>query len=317
MDSCDKALAVNPKNATAWGIRGVALARLERYDEAVNSFDKGLTIDPNDATAWKGRAGALLGLKRYYEAVNSFDKALSVDPNSAIAWNYRGVALLNLERYQESVDSCDKALAIGPNNATGWNIRGVALFALGRYLEAVESYEEALKHDSDLQSAYRAKIEALDKLEEWIKVRRPPNPYVELFKEVMATEERLHIFIRHRLEKVLGKGESEWWVKGVPQEVRKKCAQRREEDPRREDAYGYTDLIDLKEIIDDNWRFFNEDFQQVKGKFKDKKEFLAAFVRLNDIRKIVMHPVRSLPTGDDFGFARHMREVIEQFCGPG
>ncbi|HJW88473.1 MAG TPA: hypothetical protein VJ565_03230, partial [Dehalococcoidia bacterium] len=100
---------------------------------------------------------------------------------------------------------------------------------------------------------------------------------------------------------------------GVTLHIRKKCAERREEHSRREPVYNYVDLIDFKEIVDKNWRLFEADFQRVKTEVKSKKDFLAHLARLNDIRKAVMHPVRSAPTEDDMKFTNWMRKVIETF----
>lgn len=269
-----------------------------------------------------------LGRAMYQQALDACDKAfLAIDPNNLLAagvWTLRGLVLVDLGRHQEAVESFNNAIAIYPNDEVAWSSKATALLLLGRYQESVESSEKALRLEPDFpstdfegKSAFARKLEALDRLEEWLKARRPPNVCMELFQLVGGMEERLHIFISHRLKKALGDNESQWWAKGIPKDIRTKCQARREDSPRREPVYNYTDLIDLKDIMDANWRFFNEDFQRVKGKFKSKKEFLDGVVRLKEIRNIVMHPVRSPPTGDDFDFARQIREVVEQFCGPG
>jgi hypothetical protein len=60
--------------------------------------------------------------------------------------------------------------------------------------------------------------------------------------------------VRAALEERFGEGESGWWRQGVPQPVRKELVSRREEDPEPlGEAYLYTDLIHLWEIVDKNW----------------------------------------------------------------
>ena len=320
MDSLDKALAINSSDATAWNIRGIALAGLERYDEAVNSFDKALAVDPNNASTWFSRGAALANLERLQEAVDSCDKALAIDPENATAWVNRGFALDKLERCQEAVDSFDRALAIDPNNAAIWYVRGVALAGLERYQEAVNSYEEALKHNPDLSLAYEGKLEALDKLEEWLKARLPPEPLVQLYKLVFPSEIRLRLFIQQRLQQAFGGDETQWWVKGVPEKIRLDCAQMREKGLWQKQLIDYTYFINLKEILEKkgNWKIVEGDFQRIKGLFKSKDDFLNGLLRMNDLRNMVAHPTpNAVSTQDDFDFARHMREVIEQFCGPG
>ena len=201
--------------------------------------------------------------------------------------------------------------------AAAWTFRGLVLEELGRYQEAVESYDHALKHKPDDDLALGNRIETLRTLEKWVRERLPPKPLVDAFEIVAFVEERLHIFIRQRLQQAFGKEETEWWTRGVPLTIRQKCAQRREEDPRREPPYNQTDLLDLKDIMDKNWQHFEADFQKVKGQFKSKKQFLGNLERLNEIRKTVMHPVRGNLTEADRAFADQMREVVESVTPPG
>ncbi|MBI4189704.1 MAG: tetratricopeptide repeat protein, partial [Betaproteobacteria bacterium] len=42
---------------------------LKRYKEAILAYERALAIDPNDATAWNNKGAALLHLKRYEEAM--------------------------------------------------------------------------------------------------------------------------------------------------------------------------------------------------------------------------------------------------------
>lgn len=75
----------------------------------------------------------------------------------------------------------------------------------------------------------------------------------EIYEDVRFIETVLHAHIRKTLERYLGRGEKEWWMKGIPENTRKDCQVRREEDVARLDPYCYTDLIDLRIIIDKQW----------------------------------------------------------------
>ncbi len=155
----------------------------------------------------------------------------------------------------------------------------------------------------------------LTKAERWLKRYCPLNPYVELYSLVGPSEKMLHIFVRQRLQATFGKEETEWWVKGVPEGIRDKCAQRREHDPIRRPLYAQTDFTDLIAILAKRWSLFEHDFKRVKGQYKSSKDFLDDMARLVEIRHVVSHPVRGVPTEEDLIFARQMRETIEKFCG--
>ncbi len=125
-------------------------------------------------------------------------------------------------------------------------------------------------------------------IKESIKNQRIQEPY----ERISTIEIRLHKFIENVVKKEFGESEDDWWVKGVPLSIRKKCADRREEDIQRQALYAYTDLIDLQSILNNNWRLFELSFQRISKQCKSKNVFLSSLGKLNEIRKIIMHPVR-------------------------
>ena len=133
----------------------------------------------------------------------------------------------------------------------------------------------------------------------------------DMYDDLRTIEKWLHSVIRQALESEYGAGESGWWRKGIHKNIRGKCATRREEDDGEPapHSYAYTDLIDLREVLDKQWRTISEHLP--KGAAKDKKSLLAALIRLNEIRRIVMHPVRGgVPSEDDFEFLRDLKAQL-------
>ena len=141
---------------------------------------------------------------------------------------------------------------------------------------------------------------------------------INMYREVRKIEIRLHEFIRAKLIDLYGGGEEGWWQKGIPEKIRKNCAVRREEEKLdRQDLYSYTDLIDLKEIIEKNWsQVFSQYFEcaPVKSYFEDKGDLLEALNRLNAIRNRVMHPIRYLyPEKGDLEFLKWRSDGLSVF----
>ncbi len=66
-----------------------------------------------------------------------------------------------------------------------------------------------------------------------------------------------------------------------------------------------------------SWEIFEDDFARIKGQCKSRDEFFSRLVDLNKLRNKAAHPTPDVPTPKEVDFARQMREVIEQFCGPG
>lgn len=289
-----------------------------KYEQAINAYDKALAIDPRLEEAWYGRGIVLRDLGRFREALDSFDKAVAISPGSNFAWIHRGTVLAALGRHPQAIRSYDRAIKICDIEEMAWYCRGASLVAVGRLQDAVENYENCEKALQRLPTHLQEeKNKTLYQLEQWLEARRPPELFVKLYKLVAPSEESLHLFIRQKLKRHFGEDETEWWAKGIPLSIRQKCAQRREDDPRRRRLYDYTDLIDLKDIIDKNWKLFEENFQQIKEQVGSKKEFLDGLDRLNEIRKLVMHPVRSAPTEDDHNFGHKMHQLIQKFANSG
>jgi len=92
---------------------------------------------------------------------------------------------------------------------------------------------------------------------------------LDAYRTLVEIEVSLHEFIESRLREVYG--ESKWWGH-IPQAVRTKCRARQEEELKTKDPYVYTDLLDLKDIIDKKWHpVFENDTQRLPKKFRQKK----------------------------------------------
>ena len=78
-----------------------------------------------------------------------------------------------------------------------------------------------------------------------------------------------------------------WWYSGVPQQIRKKAAERLEEDKGKGNRENYLDLIDLRTIVLNNWNLFQDTVGF--GRSGNKEVKTDWMHKLNEARKIVMH----------------------------
>jgi hypothetical protein len=132
----------------------------------------------------------------------------------------------------------------------------------------------------------------------------------DLYEYLADIEVALHRNVRETLIKEFGPAESAWWRQGVPVEIRKACAQAREDDTDPvEDVFAYTTLIHLAKIIDHHWKLFSV---RLPPRFaQDKKKLAHEFTRLNCLRNAVMHPVKARSWGrDDFAFVRDWHHIF-------
>ncbi len=131
----------------------------------------------------------------------------------------------------------------------------------------------------------------------------------DLYEYVSQLERAFHDLVRETLETEFGEEEAGWWRQGVQKEIRAKCVTRREHDDEPCEPFAYTDLIDLSEVISNNWKLFQARVPKV---FSDRRSLGSALRRLNAIRNAVMHPVKRRKwTEDDFHFVRSLRDRFE------
>jgi len=64
-----------PDDADAWNNKGVSLAQLGKYEEAIKYYDKAIEIKPDFANAWFNKGNSLVKLGKEEEARICYDKA--------------------------------------------------------------------------------------------------------------------------------------------------------------------------------------------------------------------------------------------------
>ncbi|WP_422928855.1 tetratricopeptide repeat protein [Singulisphaera sp. PoT] len=159
--SFEKAIEIDPNNASPWVSKGDALAGLGRHEDAILCFDKAIEIDPNDDSAWASKGDALAGLGRREDAILCFDKAIEIDPNYAFPWSGKGRALADLGRREDAILCFDKAIELGPNYAFPWSGKGRALADLGRREDAILCFDKAIELGPNYASPWVGKCRAL------------------------------------------------------------------------------------------------------------------------------------------------------------
>lgn len=142
----------------------------------------------------------------------------------------------------------------------------------------------------------------------YINYRRARVVLGDMYELLRALELRLHSFVRDAF--IAEFGEENWWRSGVPDNIRAECAALREKDPDpAEDAFCYTHLINLREIIDKRWAVLMK--YMPEHLLNKKKDLLERLIRLNRVRNTVMHPVRNaVLTEEDFEFVRDLEHDL-------
>lgn len=131
----------------------------------------------------------------------------------------------------------------------------------------------------------------------------------DMYEYIREIEVTLHEMIRKIF---IATFTDDWWRKGVPMNIRKDCAARKEEDPEPvEEVFCYTTFINLRTIIEKQWKIFNLVLPPKLA--SNKKLLLQQLEKVNDIRNRVMHPVKTREfTEDEFCFIHDFHKAIGQ-----
>ena len=78
-------LDIDPDNAQFWNSKGVILAKLDRIEEALESFDRGLLIDQDESRIWYSKGCVLMDSGEFRLAFACLYKSLDLDPGYAKA----------------------------------------------------------------------------------------------------------------------------------------------------------------------------------------------------------------------------------------
>jgi tetratricopeptide (TPR) repeat protein/tRNA A-37 threonylcarbamoyl transferase component Bud32 len=109
-----KAIALDPKNADAYGLRAFAQARAGHYDEALKDSMAALALDPANTMAHNARAKALNKMGLYSEALAAADDALRANPRNAYAYYMKAMALNGLGQRSAMLSALGQAAALDP-----------------------------------------------------------------------------------------------------------------------------------------------------------------------------------------------------------
>jgi tetratricopeptide (TPR) repeat protein len=140
---------------------GYALLQTGQGDQALTCFQKAMDLEPGDASAYFNIGNVLVKYGRMDEAVVYYQKALELEPDDASAHFNIGNVLFKKGRLEEAVAHFRKAVELSPDNAAAHNNLGYALAKKGQLDEAIRQYHEALRLKPDVAEASNNLVGAL------------------------------------------------------------------------------------------------------------------------------------------------------------
>jgi tetratricopeptide (TPR) repeat protein/spermidine synthase len=141
-------------HAVADFIRGIALEREGRINEAISHYKTAIKLNPNYTKAYNNLGNALLDKGRISEAIFHYKTAIKLKPDYADAHYNLGNALSAEGKNEEAISHYKTAIGLKPDYALAHNNLGGALVNKGKNEEAVSHYKTAIKLKPDYAKAH-------------------------------------------------------------------------------------------------------------------------------------------------------------------
>ena len=135
-----------------WNGMGLALDKLDRYEESVTAYKKASEIDPGSYGAWTNLGLSYSRANRHNEAINAYTHAIKLQPDSYETITNKALELSMLEKYSEAFTTIEKAIKIKPDYPQAWNTKGEVLTNLGEINEAIKAYNVTIEIISDQEA---------------------------------------------------------------------------------------------------------------------------------------------------------------------
>ena len=140
-----RALELNPSHLLARLWRAEYLARVGRFDEALEESQRAIALDPVSPHSRNNRAMLLFRARRFEEAIRTGEQALELDPHFVNAFWWKGMSHVGLGDLSAGITSLTQGLAL----ADGSVFRALLGHAYGRMGERGKALEK-LKEIEDI-----------------------------------------------------------------------------------------------------------------------------------------------------------------------
>jgi predicted O-linked N-acetylglucosamine transferase (SPINDLY family) len=123
---------------------GVAQAKTQQWQRAIQEFEQATRLQPGDSVYWLNLARARMGLGQWEAAIEAGRHAMQLDPASALTRRACAECLAALHRYDEAAACFDN---LPPDAAVDFehhSAHGNALFQAHKPREAIEAFFRAL-----------------------------------------------------------------------------------------------------------------------------------------------------------------------------
>ena len=145
IDACMKSLEIQPNNAKAYRLSGIARMLIGDTADALEDFSEAISRNPEDTETYLERGYLYFDLAEHMKAILDFSRVIDRQPTIAEAWYSRGIAQYEEKAYKAAIVDFSEAIALKPDYVEAWYNRGYAKFDLADYRGAIADFTETIK----------------------------------------------------------------------------------------------------------------------------------------------------------------------------
>lgn len=120
------------------------LTEQKKGQEAIGEANELVALDPKDAIVWFVKGKAHYVDRQFEEALDCFSKAAKLDNENPRIWHMMGYALISLNRLDEAEEALNYVKAVQPENVEAICALGICQAMRGKHEEARANFEEAV-----------------------------------------------------------------------------------------------------------------------------------------------------------------------------
>jgi tetratricopeptide (TPR) repeat protein len=140
-----KAVTLRPRLPEGWYELGNVHLATGKFESALQDYNRALQMDPQNATYCAYAGKALSKLNRHAEAVQLYRQAIQMQPDLWEAHFALGDELAAASRFSEAGNEYEQVIRLQPSIAMAHLDRGVILTRLGQLDEALREFQETLR----------------------------------------------------------------------------------------------------------------------------------------------------------------------------
>lgn len=150
LDAFEYALAIEPEDYNTNLQKSALLLKMEKYDEAIESYKRTYEVDDSFVSPLEGIADCYKLKKEYEKVLETANRIIEKYSEIVSGYYYAAEGLFGLGRFRQAVNMADKALKIDDDDEDVLEVKGRALMVEGTCnQEAMKTYQRLLEVDPD------------------------------------------------------------------------------------------------------------------------------------------------------------------------